>query len=57
MMIGEDYSLVMNYLRKFEVDINPARIGIGEDVFVTCMQKAVTVRNDRYTYLHVVEEL
>ena len=55
MMIGEDYSLVMNYLRKFEVDINPARIGIEEDVFVTCMQKAVTVRNDRYTYLHEVD--
>lgn len=52
MMIGENYSRVLSYLRKFEVDINPERMGIDEDTFVICMQRAVTVRNDRYTYLH-----
>ncbi len=55
MLIGEDYRPVVNYLKKFEVDVNPVRLGIDEKTFVSCMQKSVTVRNDRYTYLHECE--
>ncbi len=43
---------VINYLNRFEVDINPVRLGIDEDLFVYCMQNATTMRNNRYTYLH-----
>lgn len=55
MMIGEDYSAVLNYLNKFDVNINPGHLGINEETFVLCMQKSVTVRNDRYTYLHEID--
>ena len=52
MLIGKDHVSVLNYLKKFDIDINPAHLGIDEDTFTLCMQKSVTVRNDRYTYLH-----
>ena len=51
-IIGQDYSEVLDYLKKFNVDINPSHMGINEDEFVLCMQKATSMRTNRYTYLH-----
>nr|WP_027871313.1 iron-containing alcohol dehydrogenase family protein [[Eubacterium] cellulosolvens] len=51
-MIGEDPTEVVDYLRKFEVDVHPERMGISEDTFVYCMQHATEMRKNRYTYLH-----
>ncbi len=51
-LIDEDFSFVLNYLKKFEVDINPARLGIDENSFVTCMKNATGMRKNRYTYLN-----
>jgi glycerol-1-phosphate dehydrogenase [NAD(P)+] len=51
-IIGRDYFEVLDYLRKFEVEINPRKHGIDEGTFVYCMQNATTMRNNRYTYLH-----
>ena len=39
-------------MKKFNVDVNPEHMGISEDDFVLCMQKATSMRNNRYTYLH-----
>lgn len=54
-LIRDDYSAVLNYLRKFEVDINPVHMEIDEDTFVYCMQHAVEMRNNRFTYLHELD--
>jgi len=51
-MIGEDDTEVVNYLEKFDVCINPAKLGIDEDTFVLCMQKGTEMRKHRYTFLH-----
>ena len=51
-LIGRDDSAVVDYLKRFEVDVNPAHLGIDEDTFVNCMQKATSMRSGRYTYLH-----
>lgn len=51
-MIGNDYAAVLNYLKKFEVDINPIQLGIDKETFVYCMQNATAMRHNRYTYLH-----
>lgn len=51
-LIDRDYSKVLNYLKKFNVDINPAHMGIDEETFVICMQNATKMRNNRYTHLH-----
>ena len=51
-IIGEDPTDVVNYLKKFEVDVNPAHMEIPEDTFVYCMQHATEMRSNRYTYLH-----
>jgi glycerol-1-phosphate dehydrogenase [NAD(P)+] len=51
-LIGRDNKIVVDYLKRFEVDVNPARLGIDEETFINCMQKATTMRSGRYTYLH-----
>lgn len=51
-IIGEDDTEVVSYLKKFDVDVNPKHMEITEDDFVLCMQKATSMRNNRYTYLH-----
>ena len=51
-IIGDDYSAVLKYLKKFEVDINPKHMGISEDTFVYCLQHATEMRSNRYTHLH-----
>jgi len=51
-IIGDDPSPVINYLKKFDVDINPEHMEISEKTFVYCLQHATEMRNNRYTYLH-----
>lgn len=51
-IIDENPTEVINYLKKFEVDVNPKHMEISEDIFVYCMQHATEMRNNRYTYLH-----
>lgn len=51
-IIDNDYSEVLHYLKKFDVDINPQHMGIDQDTFIYCMQNATTMRSNRYTYLH-----
>lgn len=50
-LIGEDDSVVLRYLKRFDVDVNPARMGISCEDFVLCMQKATSMRSNRYTHL------
>lgn len=51
-LIGHDHTGVVDYLHRFEVDVNPKSLGIDEDTFVYCMQNATGMRKNRYTYLH-----
>lgn len=52
MLIGEKYSDVLGYLKKFDVDINPEHLGIDENTFIMCIRRATEMRENRYTYLH-----
>ncbi len=54
-LIGQKYSSVLNYLKKFDVEINPKTLGIDEKTFVLCMQNATSMRTNRHTYLHDTE--
>ena len=49
--IKKEYKDLLNYLKKFGVDINPVHLGIDEETFVLCMQNASSMRKGRYTYL------
>lgn len=51
-VLGEDPTEVVQYLKKFDVDINPEHMEIPEDTFVYCLQHATEMRSNRYTYLH-----
>lgn len=50
-LLNKDYSDVLSYLNKFDVDINPKSLNISEKDFVTCMMNARTMRKNRYTCL------
>lgn len=50
-LIGNDQSEVVNYLHRFEVEVNPRILGISEETFIYCMQNATLMRRKRYTYL------
>ncbi|MHC1785560.1 MAG: iron-containing alcohol dehydrogenase family protein [Christensenellales bacterium] len=50
-LIERDYSEVLEFLHKFDIDINPQHMGISEETFVYCMQNAASMRKNRYTYL------
>lgn len=47
-----DHLPVLNYLKRFDVNVNPGLLGIVEEDFILCIQKATSMRTDRYTYLH-----
>lgn len=51
-LIGKDYSKVLNYLKIFQVDVNPRRLGISEELFIHCMKNATKMRSNRYTYMN-----
>lgn len=54
-LLNFEYEHVLDYLKRFEVDINPKNLGISESDFILSMQKAPSMRNNRYTYLHEVD--
>lgn len=54
-VIGEDPSPVIDYLKKFEVNVNPVSMDISEEMFVYCMQHATDMRSNRYTCLHTAD--
>lgn len=51
-IIGYDYSDVLRYLKKFDIDINPKSLNINEDDFIKCILNASEMRPNRYTYLN-----
>lgn len=51
-LIGKDDREVLRYLKRFAVDVNPVHLGIRCEDFVLCMQKAPSMRINRYTYLN-----
>lgn len=51
-IIGVDPAEVVQYLKKFKVDVNPQHMEISEETFVYCIQHATEMRTNRYTYLH-----
>lgn len=52
MLIEKDYSDLLKYLKKFDVDVNPSHLGIDEETFIYCLQNATAMRPNRYTYLN-----
>lgn len=54
-LIDEDTTQVVDYLKRFEVDVNPKHLGIDEATFILCFQKATSMRTNRYTYLHEID--
>ena len=53
-LLDKDYTMLLNYVKKFKVDLNPKNLGITRETFILCMQKASSMRN-RYTYLNEVD--
>lgn len=54
-LLGEDYSALLEYLKKFEVEINPEKLGITKEEFILCINRASSMRPKRYTYLNEIK--
>lgn len=54
-LLGEDPAPATQLLDRFSIDVNPARLGIGEDLFVRAMEQAPRMRKNRYTRLHALD--
>lgn len=54
-LAGHPQDEVVDYLKRFQVNVNPAALGIDEQTFIQCMQHATMMRNNRYTCLHEME--
>lgn len=53
-ILNKDYSKILSYLKKFDVDINPRTLGIDETDFIICMTNASSMRKNRYTCLNEI---
>ncbi len=53
-ILNKDYSTFLNYIKKFEVNLNPKSLNIDRETFILCMQKASSMRN-RYTHLNELD--
>ena len=51
-LMGKSCDSVIRYLRRFDVNVNPIKMGIDREIFTFCMQNGTKMRKDRYTYLH-----
>lgn len=54
-LLDKDCSEVLSYLNKFDVIINPLKLGIDVDSFIYCFQNANAMRPNRYTCLQEVD--
>ena len=54
-IINQDYSKVIDYLKKFDININPKNLNISEEDFIKCIIEAPKMRTNRYTYLNEIE--
>ena len=50
-LTDRDDTEVLNYLKRFGVDVNPAHLGVDEETFILCLKKAPEMRPGRYTCL------
>lgn len=54
-LIDHPQEEVLHYLKTFQVEVNPEVLGIDEATFVYCMQRATSMRSNRYTYLNEMD--
>ena len=54
-LMEKDTNEIVDYLHKFEVNVNPKHLNIDEDSFVLCFQNATKMRENRYTYLNEID--
>ena len=55
MLQGRDYTILVDLLKSYGIDLNPARRGITEEMFVKAWVYAKDVRKERYTILNTME--
>ena len=51
---GRDHRVVLNFLKAYDVSVNPAKHGITEDMFIKAWMFAKEVRKERYTILNKI---
>lgn len=52
---NREYNLIVAFLKRYEIDINPNKLGITEEIFINAWLKAQATRPNRFTILNNVE--
>lgn len=56
MLQKRDYFMLLNYLKSYNISVNPITLGISKDQFVHAWEYAPQTRMDRYTILNEIEK-
>ena len=51
---GRDHHVVLDFLKAYDISVNPAKLGITEDMFIKAWMFAKEVRKERYTILNKI---
>ncbi len=53
---NRDYKVLINLLKKYEINIKPSKLGLSYDEYINCWKNAKESRKDRYTILNEINE-
>ena len=51
---GRDHHVVLDFLKAYDISVNPKKLGITEDMFIKAWMFAREVRKERYTILNKI---
>ena len=51
---GRDHHVVLDFLKAYDISVNPEKLGITEDMFIKAWMFAKEVRKERYTILNKI---
>ncbi len=52
---GRDYTPIVRFLKRYNVDVSPLRLGITKEIFVEAWLKAKSSRPDRFSVLNIID--
>lgn len=52
---GRSYEPIVAFLKRYDVDVSPIKLGISKEVFIDAWMKAQATRPDRFSVLNTIE--
>ncbi|MDF2820330.1 MAG: 3-dehydroquinate synthase [Clostridiales bacterium] len=52
---GRSYEPIVTFLKRYDVDVSPEKLGISKEIFIDTWMKAQATRPDRFSVLNTIE--